>query len=54
MAQKGNDMARIPLGSFGNVIAQPAPAVRVTAAAFDNGGSGPEAFGDDCCVSVHR
>lgn len=40
-------MARIPLGNFGNVIAQPAPAVRVTSAAFDNGGSGAQKLGDD-------
>lgn len=40
-------MARIPLGNFGNAIAQPAPAVRVTSAAFDNGGSGAQKLGDD-------
>lgn len=40
-------MARIPLGNFGNAIAQPAPAVRVTSAAFDKGGSGAQKLGDD-------
>lgn len=39
-------MARIPLGNFGNAIAQPAPGVRIPAGAFDNGGAGMKQFGD--------
>lgn len=39
-------MARIPMGNFGTVIAQPAPTVRIPAAAFDDGGSGAQKLGD--------
>lgn len=39
-------MARIPLGNFGNVIAQPAPAARIVPGAFDNGGAGLQKAGD--------
>lgn len=39
-------MARIPMGNFGTVIAQPAPTVRTPAAAFDDGGSGAQKLGD--------
>ena len=39
-------MARIPLGNFGNAIAQPAPAVRAVPGAYDNGGAGLKQAGD--------
>lgn len=39
-------MARIPLGNFGNAIAQPAPAVRAVPGAYDNGGAGLKQVGD--------
>ncbi len=39
-------MARIPLGDFGHAIAQPGQSVRITQAAFDDGGSGAQKLGD--------
>lgn len=37
---------RIPLGNFGNVIAQPPPKVNVVPAAFDKGGAALQKLGD--------
>lgn len=39
-------MAKIPLGNFGNAIAQPRPRVDYVAGAFDKGGAGLEALGN--------
>jgi hypothetical protein len=39
-------MAKIPLGNFGQVIAQPAPSVRVVPGAFDTGGAALQQIGD--------
>lgn len=39
-------MAKIPLGDFGNAIAQPGQSVRIPQAAFDEGGSGAQKLGD--------
>lgn len=39
-------MARIPVGNFGNGIADPAPSVRIPQAAFDSGGRGLQQLGD--------
>lgn len=39
-------MARIPLGNFGNAIADPAPRVNIPSAAFDNAGAGLQRLGD--------
>ncbi|BAO29382.1 hypothetical protein [Sulfuritalea hydrogenivorans] len=39
-------MARIPLGNFGTVIANPAPKVGIPAAAFDTGGAALQKLGE--------
>lgn len=40
-------MAKIPLGNFGNAIAQPRPQVNYVDGAFDKGGAGIEALGNE-------
>jgi hypothetical protein len=39
-------MARIPIGNFGNAIADPAPRVNIPSGAFDNGGAGLQKLGE--------